>query len=478
MRFFHSRPPEGLSAISRLTLALMAFGVILLLFVVVLLASSRARVVAIRTGLGVAGAEIPRDARGQTNVLLLGVGDKDHDAADLTDTMIFASIDPLRTRSVVLLSLPRDLYIDKAGDMRIQGRINTIYFYERELLERQGVEKEEASRQALRAVGDAIGEKLGVSVHGVFKADFTALENVVDALGGVEVDVPEAIVDYYYPVAEGRSGTFRIDAGPQHLDGKTALMYARSRHSTSDFDRSARQQQLIAALGAKARSLGRFGQMTFLPRLYRSLTGHVETTMSSKEVIGLAQIGMELSLDRVVTMQLNYNTGGDGAEAAAGGFVTDAPREEFGGASVLLPFSLSGNLSDWSQIRTFVQLLTGRRDVYLAQPRVYISNISAKLPQAQRLRNELLRYGFDVAELGKQRLEGVRSFSGSFIAYDEGRFQPSARLLGSLTGLPVAKASGEEPHGSGDLLILLGSEYLYQPFQTFSGSAIPANEAL
>jgi anionic cell wall polymer biosynthesis LytR-Cps2A-Psr (LCP) family protein len=108
-----------------------------------------------------------------------------------------------------------------------------------------------ASILALHDLANDIGNRFHVPIHGAMKLDFAGLEMMIDAIGGIDIDVPEAIVDYSYPLSENVIGLLRIEKGMQHMDGKTALQYARSRHSTSDFDRSDRQQQILQALKDK-----------------------------------------------------------------------------------------------------------------------------------------------------------------------------------------------------------------------------------
>lgn len=435
---------------------------------VVLAVSPSARVQTVRTTLQVMGADLPRDALGHTNILLLGTGDANHDGADLTDTMIIVSIDPAGTRSIVMVSLPRDLFLD-ANRQLANGRINALYANEKyRLMAREGLPEDEASLQALAVVAEELGAKTGVEIHGVVKADFTAFVNVVDMLGGVDIDVPKQIVDYTYPITETSVGLFRIDEGMQHLDGETALRYARSRHSTTDFDRSARQQQLIRALAEKAKALGRLEQIRLLFSLDEQLEGHVETTMTDEQLLGLAQIAADLSLDRVVTAQLNYTTGGDTYEAAAGGFVYPAPPEMFEGASILLPMPVAGKTHDWSQIRTFIQFLKRERALYLRDPSVFIEDLGARAYEAHRLRNELLRYAWRVEPVEYPRPDEPPA--QSTVYYRDPEDQDAAAFLAALLELPVART---ETAGTGSILIQLGSSFTYRPFETLSGAVLP-----
>lgn len=434
-------------------------------FVVILVLSSAARMFAMRTVLGTFGAAPATDANGFTNVLLLGVGDTGHDAEDLTDTIILASIDPVSTRSVVLLSIPRDLHANPAVPSA-SGRVNTIYTLEKSRLQyREGMSESGASIAAMRYVADELGAKLGVEVHGVIKGDFSALSGIVDALDGIDVDVPKRLYDPFYPVAEGQIGVFHIEEGMQHMDGKTALQYARSRYTTSDFDRSARQQHILSAIADELRSRGRIQQLRLLPSLYSEVQSHVETTFSYGELLGLAQLATGVSPDRILRFHLNFFGGSDVSEAQAGGFVYSAPEEEFEGASILLPTPVPGEDPSWRQVATFVQILLEYRRIFLAPSPVSLAARSGQYTQAWRLRNELARYAFAIDELDS--IDATHKSTESSISYGVSNAKDTAKVLGTLLSLPVRHVSG-----TGTVQILLGTDFRYHPFQTLSGTLL------
>lgn len=393
---------------------------------------------------------LPHDERGHTNILLLGVGDKSHAAAGLTDSMIVASIDP-DSKSVVLLSIPRDVYVEDAKDIGA-GRINAMYVSYRALHKKEkGMTESGASLLAMQDVADDIGMRLGMNIHGVMKMDFIGFTNIVDAVGGVDVDVPERLVDYSYPVQEGVIGTFEIDAGPQHLDGETALQYARSRHSTSDFSRSARQQLILAAIGDKVRNTKFISNMDAVHAVQVAIRDHFETTLGPTELFALGTTLASVPRDHIVSMNLNYASGGDYSDAEAGGFIRVPPEGTFTGA-VLLPVSPTDEVADWSMIRFFSQLIFGRRDVYVRKPRVVIVQGDAAVREAHRLRNELVRYGFDaVHERGEASGTGTMITS---VQTDDGAF------FSSLLGMPLV----QETSGTGTAIrIRLGENYEFTP---------------
>lgn len=172
------------------------------------------------------------NSSGRTNVLILGVDE----AADLSDTIMIASIDHADRDNprVALVSIPRDLYLDIEGFG--SAKINAAHAYgEHNNYPGGGV--------ALTAATLERHFDLPIHYHAVL--EFEGVKKVVDALGGVEIDVPRALSDPLYP-NDDYSGydPFMIEAGVQQLDGEAALKYARSRQTTSDFDRAYRQQQV------------------------------------------------------------------------------------------------------------------------------------------------------------------------------------------------------------------------------------------
>lgn len=393
---------------------------------------------------------LPHDEDGHTNILLLGVGDKSHAAAGLTDSMIVASIDP-DSQSVVLLSIPRDLYVEDAEGIGA-GRINAMYVsYRSQYKKEEGMTESGASLLAMQSVADDIGTRLGMSIHGVMKMDFIGFTNIVDVVGGVDIDVPQRLIDYSYPVQEGVVGTFEIDAGPQHLDGETALKYARSRHSTSDFSRSARQQQILAAIGDKVKSTKFISNMDAVHAVQVAIRDHFETTLGATELFALGTTLVSVPRAGIVSMNLNYASGGDYSDAEAGGFIRVPPEGTFTGA-ILLPLSPTDKVADWSMIRFFAELIFGHRDVYVRKPHIVIVQGDAPVRDAHRLRNELVRYGFDAVQQ-KGEVTGTGT-TMTAVGSQDGEF------LSSLIGVPLV----QETTGTGaGIRIVLGKDYTFTP---------------
>ena len=174
----------------------------------------------------------------RVNILLLGIDQRDNKVDKgpwRTDTMILVSIDPA-TRSASMLSIPRDLWVTIPGYG--ENRINTAHAT-------GDIRKYPGGGVALAK--KTVWYTFGVPVHYYVRINFVGFEKMIDAIGGITIDVESAIHDDSYP--DQNYGTMVVDipAGVQHMDGKTALQYARVRHGRNDFDRMKRQQQVILA---------------------------------------------------------------------------------------------------------------------------------------------------------------------------------------------------------------------------------------
>jgi LCP family protein required for cell wall assembly len=450
-----------------LSVATIVAGSIVLLTLSLLL---RVGSITVTTLLEGAGAPIATDEEGSTNVLLLGQGNDDHEGIDLTDTIIVASIDPLETQSVVLLSLPRDLYFLHTEALALgKGKLNALWRDERLLLQQQGQEEAEASRLALEHLKADIGTALGIPIHYVVKVDFTAFEEVIDALGGVEMVVQETIHDTEFPGPNYSYETFHIDAGLQTLDGATALKYARTRATSSDFERSHRQQQILQAAAKKVRETGFLRQPQKIVPLLANLREHIETDLSIGQLLTLGKMARKLPEEHILSLQLNDRNGLYDAPLEPGGLLYAPPRDLFGGASVLLPVSIPEFPVTWTQIQTLSTILFRHRELLLLHPRFTILNGGAPEGSARRLSRELMKFGFDVLEVAN--VPGQRKFDHSRMHRSTLVFdQKAANTLASLLRLPFEPTNEEWESllagvGLGDLTIILGKDYRFTHFQ-------------
>jgi LCP family protein required for cell wall assembly len=250
----------------------------------------------------------PNVAAGERiNILVLGIDRRDDEEGPWrTDTMIVATFDP-KTRSAGMLTIPRDLYVPIPAPGAGENRINTANFY--------------GDSSKYPGGGPALAKKtveynFAIPIHYYVVVDFDGFRNVIDALGGIEIDVAEAIDDPEYPTEDYGVTHLQIPAGRQHMDGDMALKYARSRKSTSDFDRSRRQMQVILAARDKALKINALAQA---PQLLAQLSGALETDMPPEQILALAPLVAQVrpdniksrSIDLNMTYEIRLNTGAD-----------------------------------------------------------------------------------------------------------------------------------------------------------------------
>jgi LCP family protein required for cell wall assembly len=227
---------------------------------------------------------------GSANILLIGVDARAGAPQEGVrgDTLIVIRLDPV-ARNISMLSIPRDT----RAEVRDLGpsKINAAYAYgagAAELLYGPGTTPEQGG-MALAA--ETVEQLLGLRIDYTAQVNFEGFAAIVDALGGITVDVPRRIVDDAYPTED--FGTMRVvfEPGPQRMDGATALIYARTRHADSDFGRSERQQQVIRAIADELRARGALGQLQALAALRDALPGTLTTTLPLARLDTIAAFG-------------------------------------------------------------------------------------------------------------------------------------------------------------------------------------------
>ncbi|HEU5086773.1 MAG TPA: LCP family protein, partial [Roseiflexaceae bacterium] len=168
------------------------------------------------------------------NILLIGVDQRPDfpEEGVRSDTLIVLHLDT-PGRWVSMLSIPRDSVVE-VGDLG-QVKINTAYSYGFANAQTLYGEGASATQGGMALAAQTVEQFTGVPIHYVAQVNFDGFASIVDALGGVTIDVPRRIVDDQYPTPD--FGTMRVEfePGPQHMDGQRALIYARTRHADSDF---------------------------------------------------------------------------------------------------------------------------------------------------------------------------------------------------------------------------------------------------
>ncbi len=237
------------------------------------------------------GKPLPRwEGTERVNILVMGIDQRKHEQGPWrTDTMLVLTIDPV-TASGGMLSIPRDLWVPIPGYE--EGRINTAH-YLGELYDYPG------GGSALAA--KTVQYNLGVPIHHYARVNFTAFEQLVNLIGGIDVYVEEEIADPTYPDEAYGYDPLYISAGWQHLNGEMALKYARTRRTAGgDFDRAKRQQQVFLAAFEQVTRLDLLPQLApRAPEVWKTLQGSVVTDLTLDQVIALAQLASEVDPEKI-----------------------------------------------------------------------------------------------------------------------------------------------------------------------------------
>jgi len=272
-----------------------------------------------------------KNSDGRTNFLILGIRGYDFADSDLTDTIIFVSLDR-NSQKAALLSIPRDLWVTS-----IQAKINTAYHY-------GGFELPKKT----------VAEVLGQNIDYMVVINFDSFGEVIDSLGGVLVDVQNSFDDLKYPIAgkeedlcngdkelKCRYEAIYFEAGLQLMDGATALKYIRSRNAVgeegTDFARSARQQQLILALKQKILTPEVYLHPKKLLELFSVFQRGLTIDINKKDYGKLAQLVSKINWGQIKTTALNGN-------------LLINPKNHYSKQWVLVPKS-----GDWQEVQQFVE---------------------------------------------------------------------------------------------------------------------------
>lgn len=318
---------------------------------------------------------------GRVNILLLGIGGPGHDGPDLTDTIMLLSVDPVNN-SAALLSIPRDLWVQQP--IPYFGKTQKInaayesgkYHYLR------GNSASNTNTAALEVgfanLDQVIKNVTGVNVDYHVLVNFQAFKQAIDTVGGVTVDVPSPLYD---PTMawENHGNPVLTPAGVQQMGGIEALLYARSRETTSDFARSQRQRQILVALKDKVFTAGTLSNPAKIDALTNAFGDNVYSDLSTQGAERLYSIMKKV---------------GDGKISSIG--LTDPPHQliktgSVGTTSVDLPIA---GLDNYTDIQQYVrgQLPDG----YIVREHAPVTIVSKTATGSAATAALLKSYGYDV----------------------------------------------------------------------------------
>jgi len=312
---------------------------------------------------------------GRVNILLTGIGGGNRDGADLTDTIMIASIDPV-AKDVTLLSLPRDLWV-KVPDywtMKINAAYSSALYRSLD----NGSSESDAKEAGFATLEQTIEEHIGVPIHYHAMVNFQAFQEGVNAVGGIDVQVDEALYDPF--ISPNKNGLIAAQ-GLQHMDGFTALQFSQSRQSSSDFARGERQRQVIIALKEKILAAGTFSNPKSISSLIDALGDNVTINASLGELVRMYEITKDVPSTAIANVGLN-----------------DEPNilvrtDNVNDQSIVRP---TAGISNYSEIQSFVR--NTLRDPFLKSENATIAvlNGTSTPGLATTRSDELKSFGYNV----------------------------------------------------------------------------------
>jgi LCP family protein required for cell wall assembly len=294
------------------------------------------------------GQQKIKEQNGVTNFLLVGVDERAKGLTSLTDTLIIGSFRHADEK-MSLISIPRDLWVKVPAFGQVAQhytKINSVYSI--------GSEYEYPSGGGIGLLQQVILDHFGVPIDYFAKVNFEGFQKAVDAVEGVDIYVERSFADYEYPRMGYESAAWSerwevisFEQGWQHMNGETALKYARSRHAFgpegSDFARAKRQQKVILALKDKILSNETIFNITRLRELYVTFSNEVETNIGLTDISAMYEVAKRVGDFSNITTHVI--TAGDDE----GGLLYTPDPAEFGGAYVLLP------KEGWESIKAYIQ---------------------------------------------------------------------------------------------------------------------------
>jgi len=265
------------------------------------------------------------------NFLILGIAGENHEGKDLTDTIIFASLNP-HQKHLVLVSLPREIWIEKW-----RAKLNSIYHY-------KGLE------ETKKTIEEILEQKID---YGII-IDFEIFQKIIDKLEGINIEVERSFDDYKYPIPGkendlcGGDPQYRcryehihFEAGKQFMDGQTALKFVRSRNAQgeegTDFARAARQQKVILAIKDKILSREFLLSPKKAIQLFKLITLNIQTDIPKEKYWQLLKTGLKIRDIKTTTINNNY-------------LINPPISKKYDNQWVLVPKS-----RNWSEIQEYVK---------------------------------------------------------------------------------------------------------------------------
>jgi LCP family protein required for cell wall assembly len=367
------------------------------------------------------------------NILFLGldrrVGVPEHTAAR-TDSVLILTVDPF-SKTAGVFSIPRDLVVeipDGSGGY-IDNRVNVAW------------ELGEFTFEGYPGGGpglamDTIEDNFDIPIDHYVILDFEDFKDLIDEVGGIEIDVPEYAADYDYSDCEGCPGyAVEFAPGMEHMDGQRALAYARIRKSDNDFKRIERQQLVIEATAKKALSLNLFVSALDLYGKYKDA---VQTDISDLLIPGLAKLAQQVGTDNLNMVSIASAT---------------YPCTECSGAMLL---------ADWDKVEELKAQVFGDGKIQAEGALVELRNGTEEPGLAEEFASFLRKQGIAADDLLVG--DAATVYSRSLIVDRRGKEYTAEKLAQWLNVPSDQIVAASDPEASafadatGDIIVVLGSD--------------------
>ncbi len=382
--------------------------------------------------------ELPTwEGQDRVTILLLGIDQRSDEVGQPTrsDTMILLTINPAND-TAGMLSIPRDLWVPIPGYS--SNKINTAHF----------LGESQKKGEGPATVRKTIEYNFGVKVDYYARVDFHGFEKLIDTIGGITVDVRRPIKDDEYPNENYGIIRVYVPAGVQHMDGISALRFARSRHSESDFGRMRRQQQVLLAARNEALNLNIIPK---IPQLIGIVRGAVATDISPTDMIALASLARRIDLDHIVsrtidsTMVIDVNRDGT-VLVPDREKIRKVMQEVFNDAPVATPTAVA--TATPSAVAKVSPTAEGK-----SNRKVRVLNGTTRNLFAATTAEALEQHGYEAIEVA----QAVRNDYAKTIIMVHGPRRTEAEDIAKLLGVPSSAIRTNQPAaGNADITIILG----------------------
>jgi len=381
--------------------------------------------------------------------LLLGYGGSGHDGAYLTDSMMVVIVDPPH-KTLTLLSLPRDSWVPLLFDGRtaVYNKVNTAYAFAQDpTLYPDRLARYTGSQGPGNFAMDTASRLLGVPITYYLGLDFQGFRDMINTVGGIDVDVPDGFAARYPknddPSIDASWMIVRFQPGLQHMDGERAIEYARARETIdnpnegTDFARSRRQRLIMEAFKTR---LFEPGGLIHIPQLLAIAAKHVDTNYSVPDVAQLGQLILgwkDVKIYQTALTTSNYLEDGTGPD---GTYITipNAPGHS------------------WAPIRAFVRRLWQDPPVgvAMASTTIVVENDTGVPGVAGRVSDSLIKLGYQVGD----PISGPRRDHSQLVDQSAGKATLLIKQLQGDLGLKSLVVSSAPPTDAGGLVLELGAD--------------------